>query len=262
MFLNYFYTLGISIIAFVKSYRTSVKFLLFCLFQLFSTSTYNILVFREVITGIFYIGVRPAVFYNIFGLIGGFFLLSNFFNFFSGLDLEILGSQFIIWTILDELFPILCAFMLIFRSSTYNITRFTLMQVTGEFRAIEAYKIDVIEFFVLPLALSYAFSLFFLTLGFNTAALLGGYLHLLFVNGFGYEAFVFNISNYIENWDLFLMLGKPFCMGFILGVVSAYSSMTTKGQLNQVPYLVSRFVMNAAIYIVFIDVIFAGLRWI
>lgn len=175
-------------------------------------------------------------------IIQGMKLLENF-------EQTDLVYNILIIIIVKELGPLLTAFIIIARSGTSISTELGNMVVNHEVEALVSIGIYPIRYLVIPRILGVVISLFCLTIYFNIAGLIGGYLVSAFVQPMSFIDFFTNLLNNLFIKDIFISQIKSLVFGFIIAVISCYHGLKVKYASTEVPIRTIKAVVSSLAWI-------------
>lgn len=157
--------------------------------------------------------------------------------------------------ITKELGPILTAFIIIARSGTAIATELGNMVVNHEVEALDSIGIDPISYLVVPRVLGVVVSIFCLSVYFNLAGLLGGYLISTFISALSFAEFAANLINKLTFLDIITSQVKSLFFGFIVAIISCYHGLRVEYATTEVPQRTIKAVVSSLTWIIIIDIL-------
>ncbi len=161
-------------------------------------------------------------------IIQGMTLLQNFGQ-------SELVYQILIIIVTKELGPLLTAFIIIARSGTAISTELGNMVVNSEVEALISIGINPIGYLVVPRVLGVVISLACLSVYFNFAGLLGGYLVSSLIYPLSFVEFFSNLLNKMRVVDLLFGLLKSIVFGTTIAIICSYQGLQVKFASTEVP---------------------------
>ena len=215
----------------------------------------RIVLFRHILyTGYEALGIITLIAFAIGGIIvlEGNSILSGF------------GQSKIFYTILvsvvtRELSCILTAFIITARSGTAIATELGNMVVNHEIEALQSFGISPISYLIIPRVLGVLISLVILTIFFNAAAILGGWLISSFFYSINIFDFLYFIFSELTLKDIFSSISKSVCFGFAIAVISSYEGLNVTFASTEVPQRTIKAVVGSLTWVILLDIIITAL---
>lgn len=181
-------------------------------------------------------------------IIQGNLLLNNF------------GQSKLVYAILiiiitKELGPIITAFVIVARSGTAITTELGNMVVNHEMEALTSIGINPISYLVIPRILGVVISLFALTIYFNIAGLIGGFLVANLVQPLSFFDFFLNLLEQLKISDIIIGMSKSIIFGIIISIISCYQGFSVKFASTEVPQRTIKSVVQSFSGIIIFDAI-------
>jgi len=181
-------------------------------------------------------------------IIQGMTLLQNFGQ-------SELVYQILIIIITKELGPLLTAFIIIARSGTAMSTELGNMVVNSEVEALRSIGIDPINYLVVPRMLGVIISLCCLSVYFNMAGLLGGYLVSSVIYPLSFLDFFNNLLMRMKITDLIFNQIKSVVFGAIISIVCCYQGLRVEFASTEVPVRTIKAVVSSLSWMMIFNII-------
>ncbi len=159
------------------------------------------------------------------------------------------GQGQLIYTILitvitRELGPILCAFIVIARSSTAVATELGHMVVSHQIEAYIATGVNPIRYLVAPRFLGITFSVILLNLYFNFFGLVGSFILTQFFEPVPAADYFHNLLVHLKTTDIISSLLKSLVFGLIISQAATYNGLKVLQSSTEVPQVVIKAVVQ------------------
>jgi phospholipid/cholesterol/gamma-HCH transport system permease protein len=205
--------------------------------------------FMVLMRQILFTGFEALSLINLIGLAIGAIIIVKGVSLLENFGQSELGYILLIMIITTELGPLLTAFIIIARSGTSISTELGNMVVNHEVEALQAIGINPISYLVVPRVLGVVISLFCLSIYFNIAGLLGGYLVSSFVQSLSFVDFFSNLLQKITFRDILVSQLKSLVFGFIIAIISCYHGLSVKYATTEVPWRTIKAVVSSLTWI-------------
>lgn len=173
-------------------------------------------------------------------------------NLLTGLADDLIGAL-LVSVIVRELGPLVAAVILIGRSGTAMATELGSMRLSGEIEALKAYRIDPLDFVILPRVLGMVLSLFALTVLFDLVGVLGGFGISLLIKSISFALLKSRVMSALTNGDLVLSALKALLFGEAIAVLSCYFGLRVQQSPTELPQAVTRAVVASMTCVILLD---------
>jgi len=187
-------------------------------------------------------------------IIQGMALLDTFGQ--SGLVYNIL-----IIVITKELGPLLTAFIIIARSGTAISTELGNMVVSNEIEALVSFGINPISYLVVPRVLGMVLSFFALSIYFNIAGLLGGYVVSAAFYPIPFTEFFSNLLSRMTIKDIVFAQVKAIVFGMVIAIISCYHGLQVQFASTEVPWRTIQAVVASLSWIIIFNILLTVLSY-
>jgi len=255
MILKLIENIGNKTINSTSSLFSILKFTFITLVHLLNPSSYNPAMKMVLIKQIYHTSVTIlplfmmlAIFFGS-AIIGVVIVIAREYN----LQYEI--GSIIVTFILDEFSPFFTAMLIALRSGTTINTEIAVMNVNNELKSLKEYKIDIIDYLVLPRIISGVLSTLSLSVLFALIMLVSGYIFTLFYMRMDLHTYQYLILNAITIQDITTLLLKSTIFGFVIMLVPLYSGLNSVHTNIDIPKSILNGMVKLFITIFFIEVV-------
>ena len=138
-------------------------------------------------------------------------------------------GRLVAFTVIRELGPVLSALMVAGRIGSAISAELGSMVVSEQIDAMKALGTDPYRKLVTPRIIALIFMLPLLTVAADVMGIIGGGLTGKFLFDLDYNAYMSSVRSGVTIQDLIGGVIKPLCFGLIIGSVSCYKGLSTKG---------------------------------
>lgn len=256
---RFFCKVGQSVLKNVRYVSGAVSLFFYSIIKLFKPKRYGRYYTRTILTAqVYFTAVKALRIISIIGLFFGVTIV--FVVMMLGANLPMFAPEdvlpgLLILIFIRELGPLLTAILVVARSGTAITTEIGNMIVNKETEALESLGIDTLNFITLPRILGMIVSLILLNVYFNIATTFGGVLTAVLMDSkvsissiLGNFLFSINILDVLE-----FMIKSVFFAGGISTICLMAAFMEVRGESRLVPYAATIGVVNALIYVFFMN---------
>ncbi|MEZ5425594.1 MAG: ABC transporter permease [Pyrinomonadaceae bacterium] len=162
-------------------------------------------------------------------------------------------GQLVAFTLIRELGPVLTALMVAGRIGSAISAELGAMVVSQQIDAMRAFGTDPIRKLVLPRLVGLFFMLPLLTIAADVSGIIGGGVVASYIFGLDYNVFITSVRNGITIEDIIGGMTKPFFFGLIIGLISCYRGLNTKGGTVGVGRSTTNAVVLSSIVVIIFD---------
>jgi len=185
---------------------------------------------RRIMVPQFYqIGVETIPVVVLTGAFTGMVLAVQTYYQFSKLGLETMIGPVVFMSVVQQLGPVLTAFMLAGRVGAAITAELGTMAVTEQIDAIKTLGLDPIKYLVLPRFLAALLLTPILTLYSNFVGIIGGWFVAVQIYGVNSHYYWQKTLVYVTTYDILAGLGKAFFFGGAVAIIACYKGFYTKG---------------------------------
>ncbi len=170
----------------------------------------------------------------------------------TGVADELIGV-ILVGIIVREVGPLIAAAVLIGRSGTAMATELGSMRLSGELDALRAYRIDPLDFVVLPRVAGMVISLFGLIVCFDLVGILGGFGIALMLKDISFALLRARVLAALTNADLVLTAFKALAFGQVVAILCCHYGLEVRRSTTELPQAVTRAVVASMVSVLAID---------
>lgn len=190
--------------------------------------------------------------------IGGLIILQGY----NLLSTFVQGSwvhMILVTVVIRELSSIFTALIVIARSGTAISTELGNMVVNKEIDLLKSLNISPLTYLVASRVTGVMVAMFILTIYFNIAAVLGGYLFSSIFSRINFSSFINGFVSTLKVADLGVSAIKSIVFGLIISLISCYQGFQVKDAPTEVPQRTIKAVVHSIVYIILADVLITWL---
>lgn len=155
--------------------------------------------------------------------------------------------------VVRELGPLVTAVILIGRSGTAMATELGSMRLSGETEALRAFRIDPVDFVILPRVVGMVLSLFSLIVLFDLMGILGGYWIALLIQDVSFSLLRGRVMSALTNADIVVSVLKALVFGSAIAVLSCHFGLRVRKSPTELPQAVTKAVVASMLTVVLLD---------
>ena len=186
------------------------------------------------------------------GFVGMTLALAGYMQF-KSVGLESRLGSIINISVVKEMGPVLAAVMLAGRVGGALTAELGTMKVTEQIDALKAMGSDPITLLVLPRFIACILLMPFLIIYADLMGILGGYIISVLHFGISSDAYWRYSASTIENWDIFIGIGKGLLFGASIALISCYKGFHCKNGAYGVGQACTQAFVKSFIMILLID---------
>ena len=183
--------------------------------------------------------------------IGGVAIIQSF-NRLTGLAPDLIGTL-LVTIIVRELGPLITAVILIGRSGTAIAAEIGSMRLNGEIEALKAYRIDPVDFVVLPRVLGMILAMFSLLVVFDLFGILGGFGIAAMLQDISFSLLESRVLSALTNADIVFSVLKALLFGSAISILPSYFGLAVRKSPTELPQAVTKAVVASMACVVFLD---------
>jgi len=257
---RYIESIGLKAVAKRDEIKSFFRFMTICFKGIFSGSFFNRAVFDILII---------QIYFTAYELLGLFLLLSVVYgSIFIGIVLQTVKSlglvqylgDIIMGIVVLEMAPLVTVFLMALRSSSAVNAEIAVMKANHELDALQAFKIDPMEYLFVPRVISFMLSVTILSAIFSIVVLFSGFVFTKIIFQMSAGMYTDLIARSVSLTDLLVMFFKSLTFGFLISVIPIYHGWNTKYQVTAIPVAVLRGMMSVFMAIILVEVISLVLR--
>ncbi len=164
-----------------------------------------------------------------------------------------LTGKLMTWIVVRELGPLLTAIIVIARSGTAISAELSQMKISGELEFIAGLGIPVERYLVMPRIMGMTTALVILTIYFEAAALVGGFMIASFGWHVPYELYYQGIFSVLTLSGVAASLAKSALFGLVVAAICCRTGRAVGRSVTQIPQAATRGVMQSLFLILMLD---------
>lgn len=175
----------------------------------------------------------------------------------TGLRDDLIGTL-LVSIIVRELGPLITAVILIGRSGTAMATELGAMRLNGEIEALQAHRIDPVDYVVLPRVHGAVVSMLALIVVFDLMGILGGLGIAVMVQDVSFALLEHRVMESLTNLDVLISVLKAVLFGQAIAVLSCFSGLGVRKSPTELPQAVTKAVVLSLGAVFLIDSLLAA----
>jgi len=166
---------------------------------------------------------------------------------------ESLTGKVMVWIVVRELGPLLTAIIVIARSGTAIAAELSQMKIGGEIESLEYLGIPAASYLIMPRIFGVTSAMLILTVYFEVAALLGGFLVASLGWHVPWEQYSQGIFSVLTISVLATSLGKGALFGLFISAICCRQGLRVGKSVTQIPQAATKAVMQSLFVMFVID---------
>jgi len=171
----------------------------------------------------------------------------------AGAGSESLTGKVIVWIVVRELAPLLTAIIVIARSGTAIAAELSQMKIGGEIDYLESLGIPAASYLIMPRIFGLTTAILILTVYFEIAALLGGFLVASLGWHVPWEQYSQGVFSVLTISELAASLVKSSLFGLFVAAICCRQGLSVGRSVTQIPQAATRAVMQSLFFLFVID---------
>ena len=201
---------------------------------------------------VYYTGLDAFVIILVTALIIGTVVITQIISI-AGAGSESLTGKVMVWIVVRELGPMLTAIIVIARSGTAVAAELSQMKIGGELDYLESLGIPVAGYLIMPRILGVATAVFLLTVYFEIAAVLGGFLVASLGWHVPWEQYSQGVFSVLTISEFAASLVKSALFGLFIAAICCRQGLSVGRSVTQIPQAATRGVMQSLFLLFAID---------
>ena len=188
-------------------------------------------------------------------IIFGSLLIGIVFQLLKGLGLTGFFGNVLMGLIVTELSPFFTVLLITLRSGSAINTEIAVMKVNSEIKTLETFRIDVIDYLLVPRVINGVVSLVLLSSLFSVVLMFSGILFSKIIFGISIDAYINILLNSANFSDIVIALVKCAVFGFFITLIPIRFGLRASHELTSIPIVVSGGMANVFTAIMIIEVL-------
>lgn len=223
--------------------------------RMFQPRIYNSAMRMVLINQIYFTSVQIVPVFLAASIILGSLLIGIVFEFLKMLNLTAYLGNVLMGLIVTELSPLFTVFFITLRSSSAINTEMAVMKVDGEINTLEVFRIDVIDYLLVPRIISGIISLVLLSSLFSIALMASGIIISWVIFGISIDLYSNILLTSADFFDIVISLIKCAVFGFFITLIPIQSGLRASREFTSIPIAVSNGMVNVFTAIIIIEVL-------
>ena len=225
------------------------------LLHMFRRKTYSSAMRTVLVNQIYFTSVQILPIFIAVSIIFGSLLIGIVFQMLKGLGLTEFFGNVLMGLIVTEFSPFLTVLLITLRSGSAINTEIAVMKVNSEIKTLETFRIDVIDYLLVPRVINGVVSLVLLSSLFSVVLMFSGILFSNIIFGIGIDAYTNILLNSANFSDIVIALLKCAVFGFFATLIPIRFGLRASHELTSIPIVVSGGMVNVFTAIMIIEVL-------
>lgn len=166
---------------------------------------------------------------------------------------ETLMGRVLVWLVIRELGPVLTAIIIIARSGTAIATELGYMKINNEIESIESLGIPGDRYLIMPRIIGVTTSVVILTIYFEIAAIIGGFMVAYLGWHVSFDKFAQSIFSILTIKELGMSFIKSLFFGLFLSAACCRHGLSVGKSATQIPQAATKGVMQSLFLVFLLD---------
>lgn len=166
---------------------------------------------------------------------------------------EGLTGKVMVWIVVRELAPLLTSMIVVARSGTAIAAELAQMKIAGEIEYLESLGIPCATYLIMPRIFGVATAVLVLTIYFEIAAVLGGFLVASLGWHVPWEQYSQGVFSVLTLSELVASLGKSALFGLFIAAICCRQGLSVGRSVTYIPQAATRAVMQSLFLLFVID---------
>jgi phospholipid/cholesterol/gamma-HCH transport system permease protein len=247
--------IGRSAVKLIKSFTDTISFAGNVLSRMFQYKTYNSATRTVLVNQIYFTSVQILPVFLIVSIIFGSLLIGIVFQLLKELGLTEFFGDVLMGLIVTELSPFFTVLLITLRSGSAINTEMAVMKVNKEIKALETFRIDVIDYLLVPRIINGIVSIILLSTLFSIVLMSSGILFSRIIFGMNIDIYSNIVLNSTNFSDIVIALVKCAAFGFFITLIPIRFGLRASNELTSIPIAVSSGMVNVFTAILIIEVL-------
>jgi phospholipid/cholesterol/gamma-HCH transport system permease protein len=238
-----------------KSFTDIFFFAGIVLLRMFRRKTYGSAMRSVLVNQIYFTSVQILPIFLAVSILFGSLLIGIVFQLLKELGLTEFFGNVLMGLIVTELSPFITVLLITLRSSSAINAEIAVMKVNSEINTLETFRIDVIDYLLVPRIINGVVSLVLLSSLFSVVLMFSGILFSNIIFGMNIDAYTNILLNSANFSDILISLLKCAAFGFFVTLIPIRSGLSASRELTSIPIAVSGGMVNVFTAIMIIEVL-------
>lgn len=247
--------LGRRAILMLAAFADTITFAGKVFLRIFQRKTYNSAMREVLVNQIYFTSLQILPVFLLVSIIFGSLLISIVFQLLKEFGLTEFFGHVLMGLIVTELSPFLTVLLITLRSGSAINAEMAVMKVNREIKTLETFRIDVINFLVVPRVINGIASIVLLSSLFSIVLLGSGILFSWLIFGMGIDVYINILLDSTNFSDILIALLKCAIYGFFITLIPIRFGLRASHELTSIPIAVSQGMVNVFTAILMIEVL-------
>ncbi len=238
-----------------KSLTDTISFAFQVIFRMFQYRNYNSAMRMVLINQIYFTSVQILPVFLVVSIVLGSLLIGIVFQLLKQLGLTDYFGNVLMGLIVTELSPLFTVLFITLRSASAINTEMAVMKVTGEMKTLEMFRIDVINYLLIPRIINGIVSLVLLSSLFAIVSMFSGILFSRIIFGISMDGYINILFNSANLFDLTIAMVKCVVLGFFITLIPIRFGLRASSEFTSIPISVSGGMVSVFTAIIIIEVL-------
>ena len=223
--------------------------------RIFRRKTYSSAMREVLVNQIYFTSVQILPLFLLVSILFGSLFIGVVFTLLKELGLTQFIGNVLMGLIVTELSPFLTVLLITLRSSAAINTEMAVMKVNREIRTLEIFRIDIIDYLVMPRIINGIISIVLLSSLFSIVLLASGILFSRVIFSMNMDVYSNLVLNSTDFSDIVISLCKCVVYGFFITLIPIRFGLRASRELTSIPVVVSQGMVNVFGAILMIEVL-------
>jgi phospholipid/cholesterol/gamma-HCH transport system permease protein len=237
------------------SFIDTISFARRVLLKIFQRRTYNSAMRQVLINQIYFTSVQILPVFLLASIILGSLLIGIVFGLLKKLGLTDFFGNVLMGLIVTELSPFFTVLFITLRSASAINTEMAVMKVNGEIKTLETFRIDVIDYLLVPRIINGIVSIVLLSSLFSIVLIFSGIVFSRVIFGMNMDVYTNILLNSANFSDIFIALIKCAVFGFFITLIPIRFGLRASRDFTSIPIAVSGGMVSVFTAIIIIEVL-------
>jgi phospholipid/cholesterol/gamma-HCH transport system permease protein len=238
-----------------KSFADTIALACKVLFRMFQPDTYSSATRTVLLNQIYFTSVQILPVFLLVSIIFGSVLIGIVFQMLKQMGLTDYFGHVLMGLIVTELSPFFTVLLITLRSASAINTEMAVMKVNREIKTLETFRIDVVDYLIVPRIINGIISLVLLSSLFSIVLMTSGILFSRVIFGMSMDVYSNMLLSSANFSDIVIALIKCVVFGFFITLIPIKNGLEASRELTSIPIAVSTGMVNVFTAIVIIEVL-------
>ena len=253
--MSFWENLGRHAIQILTAFADNATFVGKVFLRIFKRKTYSSAMREVLLNQIYFTSVQILPIFLLVSITFGSLIIGIVFTLLKEFGLTEFIGHVLMGLIVTELSPFLTVLLITLRSSAAINTEMAVMKVNKEIKTLETFRIDVIDYLLMPRIINGIISIVLLSSLFSIVLLVSGIIFSWLIFGMSADVYTNLLLNSTSFSDIFIALFKCAVYGFFITLIPIRYGLRASHELTSIPIAVSGGMVNVFTAILIIEVL-------